>query len=300
MLKLENAEEIISKAKENFLETVNWDSNASVLFIDKKGEITSVDNHVCHANLAQGRGYSVIISGLQDGTSYGENPGRVLPADTEFWFVDWLINRSPYSQVFIEKDAEEALKTRMLVASGDHPGNILGAAMVASRRLWEYVFVAKAAHDLVKEGVNEDLAFYLGHLVRCKNVPKPDDPTSWEGCANGHCSINPHNWGFQELSNFLKHEVKSPNENYSKGGSYRYYDDMYGTGPSVLHTIRKWFSDAKKGVKEVKNSTNPFLAAKMAEENKEAPAVGASAPYESAIKIMAEIAKTKIMEKVNA
>jgi hypothetical protein len=287
--------EVIVRAKAAFLEGVRWKQNAGCLFIDKDGRVGGVDNHVCHASLRGRHNVKVIINGLMIGTAYGTNPGRVLRPEIELWFVDYILNRSPYSQIFIEKDAEKALAGRVTVVSGDHPGNLVGAGLVALRRLWEYVFVAQAAYDLARQGVNEDLAFYLGHLMRTKNNASADDSASWDNCQSGHCSINPAAFGWENLRRFLDHTPKNLNSNYSEGGNYTGYDYMYGEhiGGSVYHYIRENFPKHLYKEQAASPSLNPFLAAKKVDDD-------SSTTYAKAIEVMATWAKDHLMEKIYA
>jgi hypothetical protein len=287
--------EVIVRAKAAFLKGVKWEQNAGCLFIDKDGEFEGVANHVCHANLRARGNVKIIINGLMIGTDYGTNPGRVLRPEIELWFVDYILNRSPYSQIFIEKDAEKALAERVTVVSGDHPGNLVGAGLVALRRLWEYVFIAQAAYDLARQGVNEDLAFYLGHLMRTKNNTSADDSASWDNCQSGHCSLNPAMFRFENLRNFLDHNVTNPNSHYSKGGCYSGYDSMYGGEYSeVRDYIKVNFPVHLYKEQATAPSLNPFLAAK--------PVVGGNntTTYAKAIEVMATWAKDHLMEKIYA
>lgn len=303
-----NFDVAIQLAKEEFTMRAKWVDNAGCIFIDQDGTFGRYDGHVCHANLRNGKGSKFIINGLMIGTSYGSNPGRILAPEIELWFVDYILNRSPYSAIFVEKDAEKALKERMVVVSGDHPGNLIGAGLVALRRLWEYVFVTQAAYELAKAGVNEDLAFFLGHLMQTKNNSGPADSASWTACTSGHCSLNPNYWDFKALKNFLEHNIQSPQQNYSKGGNYTGYDAMYGGdyGGTLLEYIRTNFpvhlyKDKPAPVAAV--GTNPFQVAKKVLE-KPAKDAGVAKEkvtnYAKAIEVMAEWAKTHLMEKIYA
>lgn len=292
-------EDAIKRAKEAFPETVEWKENAGCLFIQKDGTFRDVYNNVCHANLRSGRGSKFVINGLMIGTNYGSNPGRILSAEIEHWFVDYILNRSAYSAIFHEKDAKRALEERMVVASGDHPGNLVGAGLVALRSLWEMVHRAQASYDLVKLGVNEDLAFFLAHLIQTKNNAGPHDAASWTGCTSGHCSMNPSYFKFKDLRNFLEHKVISPNRNYADGGEYSSYDGMYGGdyGGDVVSYIRNNFpKHLYKDDKPAPVSLNPFTAALPKPEVGKAD----SAPYAKAIEVMAQWAKTHLMEKIYA
>lgn len=298
---------LVPEAKKRLKEGTKRRANASCISIYGDGEFSTVKNHVCHAFLDGIQG-EILVNGLQTGEDYSNNPGRILPKKVELWFVDYMLNRSPYNQIFLEKDAVKALEEQMVVVNGNHPGNMVGAGLVALRRLWEYVYVAHSAYDLVQHGVNEDLAFFLGHMIQVGNDITPKAPACWAGCTNGHSSINPGIMGYKELKNFITHNpVKASPDLYSQGDTYRHYDGMYGSvavlGLSCRRGIQELYEEVLKGEDVVGKSTtssNPFQAS----VKKEQEALGAAPnkltqPYAKAIEVMAKVAKDHLMEKIN-
>lgn len=283
---------LIEKAKEQHVANVKWKDNASGTFISADGRIRETEESVCHHYMRKKAKF--VINGLQDGHGYGENSGRILPKEVELWFVDYILNRSAYEAVFVEKDAAKALETRLTVVSGDHPGNLVGAACVALRRLWEHVYVARAAYDLVQAGVPEDLAFIIGHTIQAPNNIEHDTQVSWTANLNWHTSIDPGYMGFKELKNWMEHKLLTPNGPYVTSGKYDGYSAMYGIGNGLVQIIRNHFpvhlyKDQPKAV-----STNPFAAAKL-------PVAGGqdnTTNYAKAIEVMAEWAKTYLMEGI--
>lgn len=231
----------------------------------------------CHAGLEwEGYGQSpkgglAVVNGLlkpRDGTLY---------EDEALLFLDWLLNRSPYASTFVTKSAHEALLTKMTISRGDTPSNLMAAGMVASRRLWEYAFVARVFCDLVKVGVNENLAFYLAHIAQCKFDGKGN--LSWTALTSGHCSMNPGVMGCEEVNNFINCKVVKPNKNYCEDSRYGGYDKMFGSckyDKRLSTWVHKNFpySRVKEG-----GAVNPFAKA--------APG-GDSCKYEEAIKTMGE------------
>jgi hypothetical protein len=286
---------LIEEAKKQHVESVHWCYNASGTFITPTGHIGGTEESVCHHYMRKKARF--VINGLQDGTSFGKNPGRILPKEVELWFVDYILNRSAYEAVFVEKDAAKALETRLTVVSGAHPGNLVGAACVALRRLWECVYVVRAAYDLVQAGVPEDLAFIIGHTIQAPSNIEHDTQVSWTANLNWHTSIDASYMGFKELKNWMKHKVLTPNGNYVTSGKYDGYSAMYGIGGvGLVRIIRQHFpvhlyKDQPKAV-----STNPFAAAKKPVDDYE----DVTTNYAKAIEVMAEWAKTYLMENINA
>jgi hypothetical protein len=296
-----NWAEVFAKAKEYHVRKMgNRLENASTTHIDERGKIGySHGGNVCH-NHMHNDGFKFVINGLQIGTAYTCTMGRPLSKEVELWFVDYILNRSPYSETFVSKDAAECLQEQMTISSGDHPSNLLVAGLVALRRLWEYTTVVSVAYSLVQHGVNEDLAFVLGHLAQVVEDPKPTSILQWTACKAGHCSLNPAWMDFKVLKNFLEHSPKKLNPLWSAGhGDYHGYDEMYGKAVdhrnNIYEYVKKNFPyDLYSGKPAVFN-TNPFAASlPKANEGK-----GKGAQYDKAISVMAEWAKTHLMEKIN-
>lgn len=269
--------------------------NAACSYVSKGGVLDANYGCVCHAFLA-GRRAKFLINSLQTGEGYGSNPGRILPKETELWFVDYILNRSPYAKTFISKDAVKALEEGITISSGDHPGNLVGGAVVALRRLWEHIYVAQVAYDLTKAGVNEDLAFLLGHCIQSPSEIKDDTNVSWSACLNWHTSIDPGVMGFKQMKAFLDHApVDLHKANYVDNGDYRGYSNMFGVsrdGSYHSYVTNNFPYNLCKDQPKV-TSNNPFAASLP---KKAGPA--RSAPYAKAIEVMATWANTHLMEKI--
>lgn len=294
----------IDQARDELLACVRKRENSACSFVGPKGGIDTVSGSVCHSFM-HGHSSKFVINSLQTGEAYGENPGRILPKETELWFVEYILNRSPYADTFITKDPVRALERGFTISSGDHPGNLVGAGVVALRRLWEHVYVAQSAYDLHKAGVPEDLAFLIGHAIQVESKIKPDSVTSWSNNLNWHTSVDIGLMSFKFVKNFFEHKLVTPNDHYVNGGRYNGYSNMYGysyegnlssyiTGNFPYHL----YKGDKAPVAVV--GTNPFIAAKKALEKAEPKVRNEhTAPYAKAIEVMAEWAKTHLMEKIN-
>lgn len=291
-------EKNIANAMKKHAEQAYEDNNASTTHLKEDGTVGYArKGNVCH-NHMNNNGFKYVINGIgHTGKEYSAGNGRYLSPEVELWFVDYIINRSPYSETFISKDAAKCLEGQVTLSSGDHPSNLMVAGLVALRRLWEYSMVARAAYDLSQAGVDEDLAFVLGHLISVETEVDNASSTSWSGGHNGHCSINPHQMGFKVIKAFMEHKPTKLNGLWSEGNRYEGYDDMYGHDRSGIpsYVVANFPYHLYKGQAPVA-STNPFLAAKAAQAGKDKYKC---APYSKAIEVMAEWAKTHLMEKIN-
>lgn len=289
----------LEEAKARLSKEAYWSENASGAFVYESGEIFVKPGTVCHAFLSKEPGIVYIVTGLQDGENYGDNPGRILAHEVEVWYLDYILNRSPYADTFVTKDAEKALEERLVVSNTEHAGKLTGGAIVALRRLWEHVYVARAAYDLVQAGLNEDLAFLLGHCIQAPSEINPNTTVNWSACLNWHTSIDPNAMNFEAVKRFMDKNFKVAGDSYYKTGSYRGYSYMYGENYNQsLHTYvsNQFPYNLCKEVVAAKTSNNPFLAAKKVGVERD----GKTAPYAKAIEVMAHWAKTHLMEKINA
>lgn len=288
----EAAETLLDKLDKGHLQ---WSENAAIVGVyeDEKRPAKFSGTQVCHAGLSSLTGSIRVVSALMSGEGYAT--GRVLGKEVELWFVDYILNRSPYAETFVTKDAQQALEQKYTVSRGDVPANLMSAGMVALRRLWEYTYVAAAAYSLAKAGVNEDLAFLLGHTVCTADAPHAASNTSWSGCHSGHCSINPCCMGWKAVKAFMAHKPTQPKGLYCKDTSYDGYDAMFG---KVVHGQEDYckFVNQQFPYEKCKGQAGPNLNpfTKALSQNK-----GNQVPYDKAIEVMAEWANTTLTEKIN-
>lgn len=267
----------------------SWSNTAAINIIFPDSTHIS-PNQACHAGLSSNyngnkkSGSVAVVSALMK-----PRKTTTLNEEEAYHFLDWLLNRSPYSTTFITKSADEALYYKAIIASSNHPSNLMAAGLVASRRLWEYPHIARVMVDLSKAGVNEDLAFYLGHIFR-GSFNRTGGNNDWGGSSSAHCSIDPNIMGEEQLFNFLNHKPVNLNEWFSKKNSYYGYDAMYGMGKGYGDTIHKNFP--YKGAAKAAVNVNPFPVAAIGGVEKDK-----SATYQDLIDRMVDYQHT-ILEDI--
>lgn len=241
-------------AREEMLKALNegtrsWTQMACINIVyDGKTHLST--NQACHAGLSHGgTGSHAVVSALMKPCN-----GKELLEEEALYFLEWLLNESPYSATFITKSAEEALYYKAIISSSFHDARLMAAGQVASRRLWEYEEVARSFVDMAKAGVQKDLAFYLAHCIRGTFDRKGN--TDWNHAGRGHVSLEPSIMGQDGLVNFLHHKLVDKKHNYHDNESYRGYDYMYGQGSHIQGWIHKHFPYQGKKVEEKK--ANPF------------------------------------------
>lgn len=216
-------EEMLAALNGTGKERRRWDDMACVNIIFD-GSTHLSGNQACHAGLECRKvGAIAVVSALMK-----PRYGKILEEEEALYFLEWLLNESPYSSTFITKSPEEALFYKSTISSAEHPSNLMAAGMVASRSLWEFPEVARFFVDMGKAGVQKDLAFYLALMLSCNWERKGN--ASWEAGDRGHVSMKPNLMGGNGLLNYLNHNVVKPNQPYNKSTSYGGYDYMYDTG----------------------------------------------------------------------
>lgn len=235
----------------------DYTTNALVRFIYEDEKKSYNASHVCHFHLRDAhRGCALLLNSLQDGSGYGE--GRLLTPEEEWAYIDWLINRSPYESVFSDKDAVKALADNMLECRTDVPNNLLAAALVASRRLWEYPVVVRVQQDLISEGLHADLAYLFAHSASTTMDRKL---INWGNGDRGHCSLRPDFMGPVEVKNFIQHKLAHPGKLYKDDVYYASYDTMYGKKAyadiSLTKRVHSQFNYKQDALKD--SGLNPFV-----------------------------------------
>lgn len=296
-----NAQKELKKALDSGKRS--WANMAAIAIVFKK-DVHISPNQACHAGLSNSypgnkpNGALAVVSALTGrAKDTAKKKGSYkLPKEHQLKFMHWLLNDSAYSEVFSTKSAKKALSGRMVIVDAFKPSNLMAAALVATRRLWEYDHIARVTVDLMEEGVNGDLAFYLAHCSQA-SVSGTGNISFYAEHA-GHCSLTPSVMDFKALKNFISHKVIRPNKTYNENYYYNYYDRMY--------TDKKYGEDdywfkipadvrvttfIQNNFKPKANAdkANPFAKAQDAK----------MISYADGIKAMAEFAKTVLMKEID-
>ncbi|MNQ03996.1 hypothetical protein D3C85_167020 [compost metagenome] len=248
-------------AREEMLGMLNrgergWKDTACIAVV-YKDDVHVSPNQACHAGLAnsyegmRNSGAIAVVSALM------KPGGEVLEEKEALMFLDWLLNRSPYSSSFITKSPHEALYHKAIISDAFTPSNLMAAGLVSSRRLWEYPVVARVFCDLVKAGVLEDLAYWLAHIAMASS--NRTGSFSWSGGKSGHCSVDTYSTSKLSLKNFLEHKPTSLNKTYNQSKWYEGYHSMYSEGIGGRNQASAWVHENFPYVPAAKEKkVNPF------------------------------------------
>lgn len=186
-------------------------------------------------------------------------------------FLDWALNRSPYSDVYITKDANHILTNSVLCRTDVPPQALIGAAVLIRHRHQLPHLIKEWAK--FKELMNEDLAFFYAYNYTIHgNSFVAAAKNHGHGLFNGGY-INP-----ERLKNFLLHERQDSKLNTSVyNGDYNYADYLslwaprkgsYAASEPVLTDVKPTFfcKDKKNYFTNKTYDLNVFLL-KMLDEH---------------------------------
>lgn len=181
--------------------------NSFGAFINKKDEYILVGKWVCHGWLGEG---TLRSRGWGDGgLKYMLSAVMAPHMDKNYVpvFIDWLVNRSPWRDVFVDKNVESILKYGYLV-NADFPTRFITSAMIASRFPTESysgdTFEKRCLvwRELLDMGCTESEAFIFAHMYDSKNTTTLY-PITASRVSSGHSTFG--GFGYQEdyVRNFL-------------------------------------------------------------------------------------------------
>lgn len=147
-------------------------------------------------------------------------------------FIDWLVNRSSWAEVFITKDVKDILKYGY-VARTDLSNNLVAGAMIATRfitesysqDICERIPVYK---ELLESGCDEAEAYIFSHVLSAEK-PKASSPYPIIVSAlySGHEPFGVSSKSVSYFKNFLTGKVASPKMTFKERKGYE--NGIYGT-----------------------------------------------------------------------
>lgn len=160
---------ILKKARSTLREShilgAHQESRAQYAIVYKDGRITPVTG-ACHAAMKSAENVKYIVSAV---TSPNQ---MVTPCDTPEGiqsaacdaFYDWVINRSPYAPVILNRTVKSVYKDGLTIRASGMVHQVLGAC-VMSRFSREWTYNLQVWYDLVQAGIHENLALSLCYLA---------------------------------------------------------------------------------------------------------------------------------------
>lgn len=211
----------------------------------------------CYAGICtDGKPGCIVINNIQ--RRHREDTPRRIGTESCHMYLDWLLNRSPYADSFISKDADECFQENLVVSTCDVQSQILLGGMIALRGMWEASPGNEAPilfKDMVEAGVHEDFAFILGHCF-FKDLSKNLNN------YGGHQAIAPRFMEVNHAVNFMKHTHKG-GLTLCESANYSGVHNVWGIFSGFRGDWHEWLANALKNLKannKVSSSgvSNPF------------------------------------------
>lgn len=255
-------------------------------FMQEDGDILMSSTQVCHAGINHPphtrKPFVAIVSEiLGTGKDGLENLIRrqELGEEIVIEYYDWLLNESPVSHVFITKDAEQAIKDKLIVLDTANPRAVLLAACIMHRHVWEEIKVPRVWHDLVKAGVDKDGAFVLAHCFGIgyadyENLGKQLVPLSIRSSNNNHNIFYGELYA-GKLTNFIAHNIVGAEIQNFKDATERDWPHFRISGlfggwahrNDLLANIRESVVELLVAGSEERQESNPFAIYEPRDKN---------------------------------
>lgn len=198
----------------------------------------------CHGNFGG--------SGYVDYTilwSWKMNTLKNTAQEAEKPFVEWLVNKSPWADVFIDKEYDSICENGH-AARTDLPSDYILSGLVASRFFTETHTTWTAPHthtfaDLLKEGVDATDAFLMAIMYK-----KVGNSYQYQ-MQSGH-EILPQHWSLGTLKAFMEKNYNPKTSLFKTVGGYRTIGTAWtwkNDGPRTSDRAKVWGKvESNKGI----------------------------------------------------
>lgn len=130
-------------------------------------------------------------------------------------FIDWLVKRSPWQHIFVDKDVDSILKYGYVV-DANHPTSFITSAFIASRFVTESYSSkgevenrCKVFEELLDAGCPENEAFFFAHMYTSEAKGKDTYPIVFSRWSSGHSTFLPNNYQENYVRSFLRGEPQN-------------------------------------------------------------------------------------------
>lgn len=191
------------------------DHNSYGAFILKDGSYAKVGAWVCHGWLSD---YNLVNhiqpkkvvnqTGIKYVLSHVMKPH--VSDDLLRRFIDWLVNRSPWAHLHIDKDVDSILKHGYVV-DADHSSSLITSGFIASRFVTESYTSdnevksrCKVFEELLNMGCSENEAFFFSHMYTSDGPKAEVYPITFARWSSGHSTFFANNYQEDYVRNFLR------------------------------------------------------------------------------------------------
>lgn len=184
--------------------------------VSKDLKVQYQDSGPCHASITRSSSSTeYILSTVQQ----WDTSKKTLKSGAGQMFINYLVNESPYKDIFLVKDVEDIIKNGYVLTT-KAPSNAISSALTATRHMWEYP-IRVEAFRLLSGKVSPNMAFFLclgasGKLDYTKEEPVVS--LRFNSKSTEHTAFN---WEYLSDDGVLHYLLGAPaNENEHLKGSY--------------------------------------------------------------------------------
>jgi len=207
-----------NKNKRNFPLFTCDNARVVYAFVHEDGRAWVNSYTGCYGSMARGgEGDDQLTSGCAYILNYLVLPsGTKLPPEGRY-FLQWLLNESPWAPLYITKDPQEAIDHGVLVDC-KFPNNVVTSACIATRWTGERRQHMKLWDVLVKAGMSPHNAFWMTNFFSFVAGQVVFSP------CHDHTPFGGYELSKEAYNNYLNNEFTSTNDLYSKLATY---NDLY-------------------------------------------------------------------------
>lgn len=238
--------------------------NSTGCLVKQGNKEYSYPHSMCFGGLAAmiGADTQYIINGFQQQHPKFED----LDKETKVFFLSYLMNESPWSDCFLEKDAEWSVENNMTYHRIDRPGNMVMGCLSAVREMWEAYSMHGLPHfkQFVEAGCTKDFAWLLCQSMKVAESHIIIDDRM---LGSGHSSW-PVGWAnVNHVINYLNHAPKGAhkqdfNYNYPYAGVF----ELFGKENSGKKFSIWLLDNSERTVNKKFNNVQPWESAGMYRE----------------------------------
>lgn len=207
-----------------------------------------------------------IINGFQ----YGQAKFASLTKDIKTHFLKYLMEDSPWSDCFLEHDAEWSVENNMTYHRIDCPGNMVIGCLSAVREMWEHYSMHGLVHfkKFIEAGCTPDFAWLM-----CQALSMNDKEFyTTVSAGSGHSSWPGNFVTVETFINYLNHEPKGAfeinfNSAYPYTGVHRLF--FSDTNKTLTTNFLDWMLINSNSIVEKANKQMPWEQATTKTARKE-------------------------------
>ena len=242
----------------------------SALAVGTAAKVYDVGNRACSAGLRGGWLQGKLLDDkesaefITSATLTGKLKTARVSYEDMTKFMDWFINRSPWSICIVTNSAKVAME-KGIVFDAHYPANLIAGGTMVHRCLWEYYQLIRTWKLFTDAGMNENAAFFMAHGY------EEERGTLSKCCYDVHCALDGDYLDPDTLRNFVAGDIKSPDKTFNERFGYGQVASMWVDPNKNRDRRPDYIKLATQGIKLPKDAVpvvNPFkglrLRARMA------------------------------------